>query len=338
MQISVGRIKLKEEKVKKNLCVEEKSKIMIGIICLMIIVFVALFLIVGVNIKHVDYAMSQRIPKIIAMVITGGCIAFSSMIFQTITNNNILTPSVLGLDSLYVLVQTIIVFIVGVESKFVVSKSHNFLLSLSIMVIVSFIFYRKLFEKSSNNIFFLLLVGMISGTLFKSISTFMQVAIDPNEYAALQNSLYASFGNINTKILLVSTVLLVIMVPFIYDDMKSLNVIALGKDHAINLGVDYDKIVKKMIIVVAVLVSISTALIGPITFLGLLVTNVTRQLFKTYKHSYLISSSILISIVTLIAGQFLVERVFSFNTTLSVIINFIGGIYFIYLLLKESKE
>lgn len=338
MQISSRRINLKQRKVKENLSLDKKMKIIIGIIALMIIVSAVLFLIVGVNIKHIDYAMSQRIPKIVAMVITGACIAFSSMIFQTITNNNILTPSVLGLDALYILVQTIIVFIVGVESKFVVSKSHNFLLSVTIMVVVSFLLYRKLFEKSSNNIFFLLLVGMICGTLFKSISTFMQVAIDPNEYAALQNSLYASFGNINTKILMISIILLVIMVPFIYDDMKTLNVIALGKEHAINLGVDYDKIVKKMIVVVAILVSISTALIGPITFLGILVTNVTRQLFKTYKHSYLIIASILISILTLVGGQFLVERVFSFNTTLSVIINFIGGIYFIYLLLKESKE
>ena len=116
-----------------------------------------------------------------------------------------------------------------------------------------------------------------------------------------------------------------------------MDVISLGKEHAINLGVNYDKVVKKMIIVVAILVSISTALVGPITFLGLLVTNVTKQIFRTYKHSYLICSSILISILTLVSGQFLVERIFTFTTTISVIINFIGGVYFIYLLLKESR-
>ncbi|MEF9991726.1 MAG: iron chelate uptake ABC transporter family permease subunit [Romboutsia sp.] len=303
----------------------------------MIIVFSMLFLISGVNLNHLDYAMSQRIPKLIAIVITGGCIAFSSMIFQTVTNNNILTPSALGLDSLYILVQTIIVFVVGVESKFIINKSNNFLVSVTVMVIASSILYKKLFKKSGNNIFFLLLVGMIFGTLFKSMSTFMQVIIDPNEYAALQNSLYASFGNVNTTILLIASVLIIAIIPFIYDDLKYLDVIALGKDHAINLGVDYDKVTKKMIIVVSVLVSISTALVGPITFLGLIVVNVTKQILKIYKHIYLVSASILVSILTLVSGQFLVERVFSFNTTLSVIINFIGGVYFIYLLLKESK-
>nr|WP_243114968.1 iron chelate uptake ABC transporter family permease subunit [Paeniclostridium sordellii] len=303
----------------------------------MIAVFSALFLTIGVSFEHFEYAMDQRIPKLIAIVITGFCIAFSSIVFQTITNNNILTPSVLGLDSLYILVQTIIVFLVGVDNTLITNKSNNFLLSVAVMVIASFILYKKLFEKANNNIFFLLLVGMIFGTLFKSLSTFMQVVIDPNEYAALQNNLYASFGNVNTNILFIAGIIIIALVPFIYDDIKSLDVISLGKEHAINLGVNYDKVVKKMIIVVAILVSVSTALAGPITFLGLLVTNVTKQIFRTYKHSYLICASILISILTLVSGQFLVERIFTFTTTISVIINFIGGVYFIYLLLKESR-
>ncbi|MGY5267756.1 iron chelate uptake ABC transporter family permease subunit [Paraclostridium bifermentans] len=322
----------KEINIKINL----KSKLYI--LGALIVIFSALFLTVGVNFDHIDYAMSQRIPKLIAIVITGGGIAFSSIIFQTITNNNILTPSVLGLDSLYVLIQTVIVFLLGVESSFITNKSSNFLLSSSLMILASFVLYKKLFERSNNNVFFLLLVGMIFGTLFKSMSTFMQVVIDPNEYAALQNSLYASFSNVNTEILMMSVIMIIAIIPFIYDELKMLDVISLGKDHAINLGVNYDKAVKKLIIVVAMLVSISTALVGPITFLGLLVVNVAKQLFKTYKHTYLISASILISILTLVVGQFLVERVFTFTTTISVIINFIGGLYFIYLLLKESKN
>ena len=321
----------KKENLKLNL---SKKLYIIGA---MIAVFSALFLTIGVSFEHFEYAMDQRIPKLIAIVITGFCIAFSSIVFQTITNNNILTPSVLGLDSLYILVQTIIVFLVGVDNTLITNKSNNFLLSVAVMVIASFILYKKLFEKANNNIFFLLLVGMIFGTLFKSLSTFMQVVIDPNEYAALQNNLYASFGNVNTNILFIAGIIIIALVPFIYDDIKSLDVISLGKEHAINLGVNYDKVVKKMIIVVAILVSVSTALVGPITFLGLLVTNVTKQIFRTYKHGYLICASILISILTLVSGQFLVERVFTFTTTISVIINFIGGVYFIYLLLKESR-
>ncbi|WP_276676016.1 iron chelate uptake ABC transporter family permease subunit, partial [Caldibacillus debilis] len=80
------------------------------------------------------------------------------------------------------------------------------------------------------------------------------------------------------------------------------------------------------------------ALAGPVTFLGLLVANLSYEYLKTYRHRELILGAILISIIALVGGQWIVERVFSFSTTLSVIINFIGGIYFIYLLLKENRS
>ena len=117
-----------------------------------------------------------------------------------------------------------------------------------------------------------------------------------------------------------------------------MDVLSLGREQAINLGVDYDAVVKRLLFIVAVLVSVATALVGPITFLGLLVANVAHQVFNTYRHSYLISGAILISVVALVGGQLIVERIFTFSTPLAVIINFIGGVYFIYLLLKESKS
>lgn len=299
--------------------------------------FTALYLSYGIDMNHLDYALSQRVPKLFAMAIGGGCIAFTTIIFQTITNNQILTPSVLGLDSLYVLVQTIIVFIFGSSSKLIINENYNFILNVAVMVFASVLLYKVLFEKGKNNIFFLLLVGMIFGTLFKSLTTFIQVMIDPNEYLALQTSTMASLNNMNTEVLLIATIMIIAIVPFIYDDIKYLDVLSLGRDQAINLGVDFDKVVKKMIIVIAMLVSISTALIGPMTFLGLILANISRQGLKTYKHTYLILGATLIGMITLVGGQFIIQHVFRFNTTLSVVINFIGGIYFIQLLLKESK-
>ncbi|GEN32931.1 hypothetical protein ADA01nite_03910 [Aneurinibacillus danicus] len=119
---------------------------------------------------------------------------------------------------------------------------------------------------------------------------------------------------------------------------KYLDVLSLGREQAINLGIDYDHVVKRLLIIIAILISIATALVGPITFLGLLVANVAYEFLKTYKHKYLIVGSIFISIIALLGGQLIVERVFTFSTTLSVIINFIGGVYFIYLLLRENKS
>lgn len=312
---------------------KKKIYILFGIALLAI----TLFLVYGLNVNNYEYNLSKRIPRVVAIIITGGSIAFSSIIFQTITNNRIITPSVLGLDSLYGFLQSFVVFIFGTSSIVMTDGRVNFLVSSFLMILGSMILYKFLLGNGKSNIYFLLLVGTIFGTLFKSLSTFMQVLIDPNDYVVLQSKLFASFTNVNTSILLVVIIILLIIVAFIYDDMRKVDVLHLGRDNSISLGVDYDKISKKLLIVVSILISISTALVGSITFLGILVVNLSYQLIKSYKHKYLIASSILISIIALVGGQFIVERLLNYNTKISIIINFIGGAYFIYLLLKENK-
>jgi len=217
------------------------------------------------------------------------------------------------------------------------NSNVNFLVSVGIMILFSTILYVMFFKRESQNILLLLLVGIILGSFFQSLSSFMQMLIDPNEFLIVQDKMFASFNNINTNILLLSIIIVAGVVIYTLRFSKFFDVMSLGKDQAINLGIDYDRVVKNMLIVVAILVSVATALVGPITFLGLLVVNLAREFMKTYKHTYLIASSILLSIIALVGGLLIVERVFAFSTTISVIINFIGGTYFIYLLLTERK-
>lgn len=286
---------------------------------------------------NISYVLPKRIIKVVAIIITGGAIAFSTTIFMTITNNRILTPSIMGLDSLYMLTQTFIIFIFGSRSLIMMNGNINYLLSVGIMVIFSLVFYRLLFKGEDNNIYFLLLIGMILGTFFSSFTSFMQVLIDPNEFMVAQDKMFASINNVNEDLVYLSIILIIVVVLYFIRFYKYLDVLSLGKDHAINLGVPYDHVVRQLLIIVAILISIATALIGPITFLGLLVVNIAYQFINTYKHFYIILASIFLSIIALIGGQFIVEKIFVFNTTISVIINFVGGIYFIYLLLKENK-
>ncbi|MCR1899629.1 iron chelate uptake ABC transporter family permease subunit [Irregularibacter muris] len=313
----------------------EKKIVFLGILLLILI---ALFMFIGLNSRNFEYALSQRIPKIIAILLTGSSIAFSSTIFQTITNNRILTPSVLGLDSIYMFIQTFMVFVFGSSTLAKVGGSFNFVLSVGLMALFSVLLFKLLFKREGNNIFFLLLLGLVFGTFFQSLSSFMQVLIDPNEFMIVQNKMFASFNNINTNILGLALVGVMVALVFTYKHLKALDVLSLGRENAINLGVEYDKTVKTMLMVISILVSVSTALVGPITFLGLLVVNVTREFLKTYKHKYLIVGSMLVGSIALVGGQLMAERIMKFSTPISVIINFIGGVYFIYLLFKEGKN
>lgn len=297
---------------------------------------IAVFLFAGVS-GNWDYILPRRAYKVLAIALTGAAIAFATVVFQTMTNNRILTPNIIGLDAMYMLVQTFIVFAYGSMSFSAMNRYINFGISVVAMVGFALLLYKLLFRREGRHIYFLLLAGIIMGTLFGSMTTFMQVLIDPNEFLVVQGRMFASFNNVNTDLIWLSVAAFAAVALYCMRLTKFLDAMALGREHAINLGVDYEYVVKRLLVVIAILISIATALVGPITFLGLLVANVTIQLMRTYRHKHLIPASMLVSIVALIGGQMLVERVFTFSTTLSVIINFVGGVYFLYLLLKENK-
>ncbi|MFZ0443175.1 MAG: iron chelate uptake ABC transporter family permease subunit [Bacillus sp. (in: firmicutes)] len=307
------------------------------VLALLAIVFILLYGFYDIK-GGFDYAFPKRMIRIAAMVVTGCAIAFSTIVFQTITQNRILTPSVMGLDSMYEVVQTLIFFFAGSMSVWVLNKYLNFGAAILAMVLFALVLYRFLFKANKHPIYLLLLIGMIIGTLLGSLVTFLQVLIDPVEYLSLQNLLFASFSNIKPDLLYIAIAILLLAFIFGYRMLADLDVMSLGRENAINLGVDYDRMVMNTLILSSVLIATSTALVGPITFFGLIVANLSYQFFATYKHSILILGASLISIVALVGGQFFVEHVFELRTTLSVIINFIGGIYFIYLLLKESRS
>ncbi|EHJ7676676.1 iron chelate uptake ABC transporter family permease subunit [Campylobacter coli] len=283
-----------------------------------------------------EYALKNRFLQIAAIVIVAICIAVSTVIFQTLCNNKILTPAIIGLDSLYMLLQSALVFSLGSANLSVYRNDINFLITLACMVVFSLGLYKILFS-SDKSIYLIMLLGLIFGTLFSTLSSFFEILIDPDEFMIIQGRMFASFDNVAFDVLALAYIVTLLSFIWIFRYMKFLDPLSLGKDLSINLGINYQKISKHLMIIIAILTSISTALVGPITFLGLLVVNITYELFKTAKHSILLLACILISILALLEGVFFVSRIFDYNTTISVIINFLGGIYFIYLVLKGNK-
>ncbi len=283
-----------------------------------------------------EYALKNRSLQIAAIVIVAICIAVSTIIFQTLCNNKILTPAIIGLDSLYMLLQSALVFSLGSANLSVYKNDINFLITLACMVVFSLGLYKILFS-SDKSIYLIMLLGLIFGTLFSTLSSFFEILIDPDEFMVIQGRMFASFDNVAFDVLALAYIVTLLSFVWVFRYMKFLDPLNLGKDLSINLGINYQKISKHLMIIIAILTSISTALVGPITFLGLLVVNITYELFKTSKHSILLLACVLISILALLGGVFFVSRVFDYNTTISVIINFLGGIYFIYLVLKGNK-
>ena len=311
-----------------------KKNFLITVLLLLAAVTLYLFYNMGSN---WEFALRLRGVKVAAIIVVSCCVAYSSVAFQTLTNNRILTPSIMGFESVYLLIQTLIVFMYGDLTFQVLSGWGNFLLSVLGMIGFAFLLYILIYKKGKDNLYLLLLVGIILGTLFNSLSSFMQLLIDPSDYFIVQGKMFATFNKINRDLLWPSAGVLVILLVVGFRTTKYLDVLAWGRDQAINLGLNYNRAVQLFLVIIAILVSVSTALVGPITFLGLLVTNLTYELFKTHRHDVIIAACCLVTAVTLLSGQFVMERLFHLSIPVSAIINLVGGLYFMFLLLRVRK-
>ena len=283
------------------------------------------------------YAMKLRAPKLIVMLITAFSIGGASLVFQSIINNTIVTPCLLGMNSLYTLIHTAVVFFLGSASAAASNANLSFAVDVVLMGIAATVIYSWIFKKTKHNVLYVLLVGTVLTSFFGSIQTTLTRVMDPNEYDSLMNTLVASFSNINSEIIVFSLILLAAVIFALRKELALLDVLTLGKEQAINLGVDYDRCIRRLLLGVALCIAVATAMVGPISFLGLIIANLSRQLLKTYRHTQLVLGSALFGMIVLVGGQFIVEHIYSYSVPVSVFITVGGGLYFLYLLLTRKK-
>lgn len=313
---------------------QDKHKLLLLIV--VSVVFAGLFIGVGLTADNYEYFLSRRVPKVLAIIIAGIAVAQSSLAFQTITHNRILTPSIMGFDSLYMLTQVLVVALFGGLSGFMMNAYWNFSVSVLVMLAFSGLLFTFYFRKQKGNLIALLLLGVILGQLFTNFSSFLIMLMDPNDFASVQAKMFASFNNVNVTLVYAVSPLLLLAAWLLFRMSRVLDVFWLHHDNATSLGVDARRTNRNVMLLSAVLVSISTALIGPVMFFGLLVTNLTREWFRSYQHRVLLIACSAMSVCALLVGQWIVEKLFHFGTTLSVVTNFIGGIYFLTLLVRNK--
>ena len=84
-------------------------------------------------------------------------------------------------------------------------------------------------------------------------------------------------------------------------------------------------------------IAVATSMVGPISFLGLIMANLSRQFLRTFRHKQLILASTLFGMAILIGGELIVERIYHYAVPISVFIGVFGGVYFLYLLLTNKR-
>ena len=231
----------------------------LGIMVLLVLAACAAYLLVDVNPKYFSYAMSLRIPKLIVMLIAAFAIGGASLVFQSIINNTIVTPCLLGMNSLYTLIHTAVVLVAGSGSILAVNANAAFAVDLVLMGLSATVIYGYLFKKTNYNVLYVLLIGTVLTSFFGSIQSTLTRIMDPNEYDSLLTTLVASFSNVNAEIIVFSLVVLALLIVALRRDLALLDVLTLGKEQAINLGVDYDKSVRRLLLGVTLAIAVATA-------------------------------------------------------------------------------
>jgi len=281
-----------------------------------------------------DFLLFFRGRKLAALAVVAVAIALSTVVFQTVTQNRILTPAIIGFDALYVLIQTGLVFGLGAGRVSALDARLVFGLELGMMVLLALLLFKWMFGPAARNLHLLMLVGIVLGTLFRSIAGFLQRIIDPDSFTVLQDRLFASFNAVDPGLLTLSALIVAGLALILWRLVPELDVLALGREAAVGLGLPQERLVLGLLVIVTLLVALSAALVGPVTFLGLLVANLAYLLLPTGRHAVLLPAAALIALITLIGGQALLERVLHYDTALAVVVEFAGGLVFILLVIR----
>lgn len=279
----------------------------------------------------------MRITAVVVITLVTFCQTFATVTFQTVTNNRIITPSIMGFESLFVLVQTSIVYFLGVNGLITIGKTGRFFLQVALMVAFAVVLYLWLLSGRFGSLHIMLLVGIVIGTGLGALSAFMQRMLDPNEFDVLRARLFANIGNADADLLPFVIPACGALGIAIWLLARRLNVLSLGPEIAINLGVDRKRQMMVMLTLVSILMALTTSLVGPMTFLGFLVATLAYSLTDTYDHRRILPVAWLAGFVILGGAYFLLKHVFTMVDAVGIIVELIGGMVFLVVIFKRGR-
>ncbi|MDK3075350.1 iron chelate uptake ABC transporter family permease subunit [Sedimentitalea sp. JM2-8] len=283
------------------------------------------------------FILELRATKLVALVCVGAAVGAATVLFQTVAMNRLLTPGIVGFDALFILFQTLLVAALGGVGAAQIPGALRFVLETLVLMGAAAVLFGVVFRRGRGDVTRMILTGIILGVLLRGLAETVQRMLDPSEFAVVQQAMFASFGRVDPGQLGVAVLILSGALAIAFRLSPALDVAGLGRGTARGLGLDHDRIVWATLLLVAAMVSVSTALVGPVTFLGLLAASLARLVTDTHRHAVLIPAAALTGSVILVAGQFVFERLLSGQSALAVVVEFLGGLLFLFLALNKGR-
>ncbi|WP_267302816.1 iron chelate uptake ABC transporter family permease subunit [Pseudomonas sp. BJa3] len=291
------------------------------------------FLLLGSGLDF-SYVIPKRLVRLGAIVVAGVCIALSSVIFQTLAGNRVLTPAIMGYEGIYLLFQAVLVLWLGTGSVALLGAQGNALLSMALMLGYSWLLQRWLLREGRGDVYRLLLLGLVLTMVLGTFTQFIQLKTSPGEFSILQSLGYTSFNRAQPAQVLYSGLLVAAVAVLVARGTRVLDVLALGRDQAIALGLDHGRCLRLQMALIAVLVAVSTSLVGPTAFMGVFVANIAYALARSARHQVILPLACAVAIGMFLLAQLLVEHLFNYRTSVSILVNLVCGAYFLALMVR----
>lgn len=278
-----------------------------------------------------------RATNLVVIAVVAVCQATATVAFQTATNNRIITPSVMGFESLYVAIQTSAAYFLGVAGIIAIQGVGQFALQVALLVGFALALYGWLLSGRYGNLQIMLLIGIVLGAGLGSVSTFMQRLLTPSEFDVLAARLFGNVANADASYLPLAIPLCVAAAGALWLRSRRLNVLALGRDTCLGLGINHRAEVMWTLFFVSILMAVSTALIGPMIFLGFLVATLAYQFTDSHDHCRIFPVAVLVGYVVLAGAYFVMKHVFYAEGVVSIIIELVGGSVFLFVILRKGR-
>ncbi len=290
-----------------------------------------------------SFLLPFRATKLLALVLVGAALSVATVLFQTITANRILTPSLMGFDALFVFVLTAMVHSLGAAGYAALPPGLIFFVNLAAMTGLGLLLFSALVWQAGGDMVRLVLTGIVIGLLIRALTGFLQRMIDPSEFQMVQAVSFARFTQVDPTLLGLSAAAILPAIVLAWHMRHRLDVLSLGTEPATGLGEVPARLQRLALMVICVLVAAATALAGPLaaggfgpsSFFGLIVTAFAHLFTPTHRHAVLLPSAALTGGIILVGGQLVMERMLHLSTPLIVVIELVGGAVFLVLLLKR---
>lgn len=311
----------------------------LNILLILLVIFGILSLFIGVirinlddifslSTTQLEIILLTRIPRLIAILLTGMSLSICGLIMQQLTQNKFVSPTTAGtMDCAKFGILISLIFFAGA------SFFTQALIASIFALLGSFIFIQILRKIKLKDVIFVPLIGLMFGGIINAITTFFAYAL--NYIQNIQGWLQGSMANVmqgNYELLYISLPLFILA----YFLAHKITIAGMGEDLALNLGVSYNTILFSGLIIVSIITSVVIVSVGVIPFLGLIIPNLVAIYRGDNLKKNLIYIALCGALFLLVCDIISRLVIFPFEMPLSITTGVLGSLIFIFLLLKRK--